>query len=110
MAEKRYLRANVILEPLFLSCSDEDHTFDSASRKRALEICRRGQKTWHLQLFSGVSHGFALRGDPNDPYQRAFSVLPFLFLIGYSRKFASRMGERAKFGRDRKMVRLLVIA
>ncbi|KAI8237964.1 hypothetical protein K4K57_002909 [Colletotrichum sp. SAR 10_99] len=28
------------------------------------------KKIYHYQLFSGVEHGFALRGDPKDPYQR----------------------------------------
>lgn len=28
------------------------------------------KKAYHVQLFSGVEHGFALRGDQNDPYQR----------------------------------------
>lgn len=57
-------------EPLFLSCSEEDHTFDKNSRRTALKILQSGRKTYHLQLFSGVEHGFALRGDMKDPYQR----------------------------------------
>lgn len=57
-------------EPLFMSCSEVDHTFDQRSRRRALDILRAEKKTWHLQLFSGVEHGFALRGDPKDPFQR----------------------------------------
>lgn len=28
------------------------------------------KKPYHLQLFSGVEHGFALRGNQNDPYER----------------------------------------
>ncbi|KAL3959323.1 short-chain dehydrogenase reductase sdr [Purpureocillium lilacinum] len=59
-----------IKKPLFLSCSETDHTFDVPSRRRALDILEKGGKTYHYQLFSGVSHGFALRGDPSDPYQR----------------------------------------
>jgi hypothetical protein len=27
-------------------------------------------KIFHYQLFAGVEHGFALRGDPGDSYQR----------------------------------------
>ncbi|UNI19483.1 hypothetical protein JDV02_005665 [Purpureocillium takamizusanense] len=59
-----------IKKPLLLSCSETDHTFDLSSRRRALDILQQGGKTYHYQLFSGVSHGFALRGDPSDPYQR----------------------------------------
>ncbi|KAF2172045.1 hypothetical protein M409DRAFT_63541 [Zasmidium cellare ATCC 36951] len=56
--------------PLFLSCSEIDHTFDTASRRLALEIMRQDGKKYHLQLFSGVQHGFALRGDLEKPYER----------------------------------------
>lgn len=28
------------------------------------------KKPYSLQLFGGVEHGFALRGDQNDPYER----------------------------------------
>ncbi|EMD59044.1 hypothetical protein COCSADRAFT_348498 [Bipolaris sorokiniana ND90Pr] len=59
-----------IEKPLFLSCSERDHTFDVPSRRRALDILQEGSKTFHYQLFSGVEHGFALRGNPDDPYQR----------------------------------------
>jgi dienelactone hydrolase len=57
-------------EPLFLSCSEVDHTFDTDGRRLAIDILQREKKTYHLQLFSGVAHGFALRGDMDDPYQR----------------------------------------
>jgi dienelactone hydrolase len=58
------------LEPLFLSCSEVDHTFDVESRRRALHILQAGKKRYHYQLFSGVEHGFALRGNQDDPYER----------------------------------------
>lgn len=57
-------------EPLFLSCTDEDHTFDTHSRQRALEILEAEKKSYQLQLFTGVEHGFALRGDMENPYER----------------------------------------
>ncbi|KAH6954606.1 hypothetical protein DER45DRAFT_586028 [Fusarium avenaceum] len=57
-------------KPLFLSCSEIDHTFDVPSRRQALDILQSQKKIYHYQVFSGVEHGFALRGDPNDPYQR----------------------------------------
>ncbi|RBR25046.1 uncharacterized protein FIESC28_02170 [Fusarium coffeatum] len=57
-------------KPLFLSCSEIDHTFDVPSRRRALDILQDKKKIFHYQVFSGVEHGFALRGDPKDPYQR----------------------------------------
>lgn len=60
----------IVVEPLFLSCSEIDHTFDVPSRRRALDIMQKEKKIYHYQLFAGVEHGFALRGDPEDPYQR----------------------------------------
>ncbi|KAJ3550124.1 hypothetical protein NM208_g153 [Fusarium decemcellulare] len=59
-----------IKKPLFLSCSEVDHTFDVPSRRKALDILQSEKKTYHYQIFAGVEHGFALRGDPTDPYQR----------------------------------------
>jgi dienelactone hydrolase len=67
-------RADLLVEPLFMSCSEVDHTFDAPSRRMALDILQKEKKTYHYQLFSGVEHGFALRGNPDDPYQRKPSV------------------------------------
>lgn len=36
------------------------------------------KRDYHLQLFGKVEHGFALRGDQNDPYEREwfrFSIM-----------------------------------
>ncbi|OBT41463.1 hypothetical protein VE00_08075 [Pseudogymnoascus sp. WSF 3629] len=57
-------------KPLFLSCAEVDHTFGTPSRRRALEILQTEKKPYQLQLFSGVQHGFALRGDLENPYER----------------------------------------
>ncbi|KAF8193917.1 dienelactone hydrolase [Mycena galopus ATCC 62051] len=56
--------------PLFLSCAETDHTFPAPARHRAEEILTAGKRTFHIQLFSGVEHGFALRGNMDDPYER----------------------------------------
>ncbi|GAB1196515.1 hypothetical protein APSETT444_005787 [Aspergillus pseudonomiae] len=40
------------------------------ARQVALDILESGKKTYQLQLFSSVSHGFALRGNMKDPYER----------------------------------------
>lgn len=57
-------------EPLFLSCSDIDHTFDTESRRRALDLLHTGNTPYQLQLFANVEHGFALRGNMENPYER----------------------------------------
>lgn len=38
-------------------------------------MLQREGKRYHVQLFSGVSHGFAVKGDPEDPYQSKFSIV-----------------------------------
>ncbi|KAF9042324.1 Alpha/Beta hydrolase protein [Panaeolus papilionaceus] len=53
-----------IKKPLLLSCAEVDHTFPAESRRRAEDILAEVKATYHVQLFSGVSHGFATRGDP----------------------------------------------
>ncbi len=58
------------LEPLFLSCTDEDHTFSTQDRRKAMDILQTEKKSYQLQLFTKIAHGFALRGDLNNPYDR----------------------------------------
>jgi len=50
------------VEPLFLSCSEIDHTFPNEFRNRAVDIMQAEKKVFQVQLFQGVEHGFALRG------------------------------------------------
>lgn len=59
-----------IQRPLFLSCAETDFTFETAARNKALDILREAKKPYHLQVFSGVEHGFALRCDLSKPYER----------------------------------------
>ena len=59
-----------IERPLFLSCAETDFTFETDSRNKASQILREAKKPYHLQLFSGVEHGFALRCDLSNAYQR----------------------------------------
>jgi len=44
-----------------------DHTFGLESRRRAEDILVAKKALYHFQVFSQVQHGFASRGDPNDP-------------------------------------------
>jgi len=53
-----------ITKPLLLSCAETDFTFPKESRRRAEDILEEVKATYYLQLFSGVSHGFGTRGDP----------------------------------------------
>lgn len=54
-----------ITKPLLLSCAETDHTFPKESRRRAEDILEEVKATYHVQIFSGVAHGFGTRGDPD---------------------------------------------
>jgi dienelactone hydrolase len=56
-----------IQAPLLLSCAEIDHTFPLESRRRAEDILAQRKSAYHIQVFSGVKHGFASRGDPENP-------------------------------------------
>lgn len=56
--------------PLWLSCAEMDGTFDEERRNKAVGIMRDEGKRYHVQLFSGVRHGFALKGNMEDGYER----------------------------------------
>ncbi|KAH9885921.1 hypothetical protein F4778DRAFT_774182 [Xylariomycetidae sp. FL2044] len=58
-----------IKQPLYLSCAEIDHTFPAESRNKAIDILQEDHKRYNLQLFSGVEHGFALRGNMDEPYE-----------------------------------------
>lgn len=68
---------------------------------------QKEKKIYHYQLFAGVEHGFALRGDPEDPYQRKLinqrSSIPLLIV-------PLRLGEGTESTRDRRVVQLLALA
>ncbi|KAF8835155.1 alpha/beta-hydrolase [Paxillus ammoniavirescens] len=56
--------------PLLLSCSEHDETFPLEARRRAEDIMVANKSTYHFQVFSGVKHGFAVRGNPDVPQER----------------------------------------
>ncbi|KAJ7725180.1 Alpha/Beta hydrolase protein [Mycena metata] len=57
-------------KPLFLSCAESDFTFSTESRRRAENILAEAKAQYQFQVFSGVQHGFAVRGDPDVPDAR----------------------------------------
>jgi len=67
-----------------LSCSEIDHTFDTQSRRRAIDILREIKTPYQVQLFSGVEHGFALRGNMENPWERECYYL-FVFDLSWYR-------------------------
>ena len=59
-----------ITRPLYLSCAENDFTFNTESRDKGLKILREAKTPYGLQLFSGVEHGFPLRCDVSKSYER----------------------------------------
>jgi dienelactone hydrolase len=53
-----------------------DGTFPLPARRRAEDILIAAKATYHIQVFSGVAHGFAVRGDPNNENSRPYSLCP----------------------------------
>jgi len=91
------------VEPLLLSCAgwfmsiwtlnnkennnflaETDQTFPVESRRRAEDILVEIKATYHIQVFSGVTHGFGTRGDPNVENSRMFIFLRNSWFLGSS--------------------------
>lgn len=65
--------------PLHLSCAEIDHTFGTESRNKAVDMMIEDGKEYGLQLFHGVEHGFALRANLDNPYERKLIHVPKIF-------------------------------
>ncbi|KAG8214444.1 hypothetical protein J3R82DRAFT_9467 [Butyriboletus roseoflavus] len=76
MAAEGSIAAGAIAHPGFLEESHfqklnkDDFAFSLEARRRAEDILVSNKSTYFFQVFSGVSHGFAVRGDPNVPHAR----------------------------------------
>lgn len=54
--------------------SEVDHTFPLDFRRKAEDILVEKKATYHIQVFSGVTHGFSLRGNVNDPVASQYAA------------------------------------
>ncbi|KAF4951853.1 hypothetical protein FSARC_12803 [Fusarium sarcochroum] len=59
-----------ITGPLSIAAAQIDTLFTTKQRHRSEEILIETGKPFQINLFSGVEHGFAVRGDPKDKSQR----------------------------------------
>ncbi|OBZ68577.1 Protein AIM2 [Grifola frondosa] len=59
-----------VKRPIMMACAEIDHTFSLEARRRAEDILVEAKAPYFIQVFGQVSHGFALRGDPNIPAQK----------------------------------------
>ncbi|RXW18339.1 hypothetical protein EST38_g7507 [Candolleomyces aberdarensis] len=57
----------ILTKPLLMSCAEIDQMFPTPSRNRAVDLLTENNKTYHYQVFSNTTHGFATRSNPDDP-------------------------------------------
>ena len=67
-----------ITGPLSISAAETDSIFTVEKRHESEVLLAKVGKPWQINLFSGVSHGFAVRGDPNNLIERFAKEQAFL--------------------------------
>lgn len=55
-----------IKKPLLISCAETDNIFPAEKRQETTQKLQEIKATYQVDLFSGVEHGFAARGDPSN--------------------------------------------
>ncbi|KAF9256230.1 alpha/beta-hydrolase [Marasmius fiardii PR-910] len=83
-----------VKKPLFLSCAEEDFTFPLASRRRAEDILVDLKATYMIQTFGRVTHGFAVRGDPEVGDTRWAKEESARGIIEWFKRFALGAGSK----------------
>ncbi|KAH3899501.1 probable Protein AIM2 [Saccharomycodes ludwigii] len=76
----------VIDKPLLISAAENDHIFPSNLRHDTEDKLKELGVRYQIDLFGGVSHGFAARGDPNDPvvkYAKEKALLDQIYWFNY---------------------------
>ncbi|KAJ6510712.1 Alpha/Beta hydrolase protein [Mycena sanguinolenta] len=75
--------------PLLMSCAESDFTFPTDLRRRAEDILVENKAQYQIQVFSGVQHGFAVRGDPQNPDARWAKEESARGIIGWFTRFSA---------------------
>ncbi|TFK23740.1 alpha/beta-hydrolase [Coprinopsis marcescibilis] len=52
-----------LTKPILLNCAEIDNAFPAESRRRAVDILIEKKTPFHVQLYSGIAHGFGTRAD-----------------------------------------------
>ncbi|KAH8804457.1 dienelactone hydrolase [Xylogone sp. PMI_703] len=74
---------SAILGPLCISAAETDPIFPAESRHRSEEILRETGQAYQISLFSGVLHGFAVRGETTLRVQKFAKEQAFLHAINW---------------------------
>ncbi|TFK63056.1 alpha/beta-hydrolase [Pluteus cervinus] len=76
--------------PLLLSCAETDKSFPAESRRRAEDLLIEAKAQYHIQVFAGVSHGFAVRGNPDNENERWAKEESARSIIGWFNRFSNK--------------------
>ena len=71
---------------------ETDLMFPKESRRRAEDILEEAKATYNVQIFSGATHGFGTRGDPNLEDSRMLNLLIIIMSL-ISILFDTRLGK-----------------
>ncbi|KAF5320336.1 hypothetical protein D9611_011262 [Ephemerocybe angulata] len=74
-------------KPFLLSCAESDSSFPLESRRRAEDILAEDHATYHVQIFSGTTHGFAVRGNLTNENERWAKEESARSVIGWFDRF-----------------------
>lgn len=64
--------------PLSISAAETDSIFPAEKRHKSEVILQKAGHPYQIYLFSGVAHGFAVRGDPKKKMERFAKEQAFL--------------------------------
>ena len=69
--------------PLSIAAAETDSMFPAEKRHRSEEILKATAKAYQINLFGGVAHGFAVRGDMENRVERFAKEQAFLQAISW---------------------------
>lgn len=87
-----------IQKPVMISAAETDTIFTEELRTKTEEILKSIKATYYMELFSGVSHGYAVRGDPNDKWVAACADKTFASQLWFFSLFHEKIAGQEKFG------------
>jgi len=73
-----------------MSCAETDHTFPLESRRRAEDLLVASKAVYHIQVFSGVAHGFANRGNAEVENERWAKEESARVIIAWFNRFCAQ--------------------
>ncbi|KAK5994728.1 Hydrolase pyvD [Cladobotryum mycophilum] len=78
---------SAISGPLSIAAAETDSIFPTEMRHKSEELMRGTGQRYQINLFSGVEHGFGIRGDPNVKMQRFAKEAAFSQAVAWFDEF-----------------------